>query len=213
MEEQLPLEVALQRREVQRAPEGRMGEHYGLALFMLDLDNFKPVNDRLGHDMGDLVLRRVGDSFQRSLREVDLCVRWGGDEFLILCRSLNRQGVLEVANRLLEEIALLRIAGPGLPAVAVTPSIGFTAYPFRRDRLLHSAQWSLLVQMADRYLYLAKERGKARACGLLVDPAEACEDPEEELVRRVLGAPASPPTGLAFHEVIFPLREDVPRVR
>ena len=213
MEEQLPLEVALQRREVRRVPPGGMGGHFGLALFMLDLDNFKPVNDRLGHDMGDLVLRRVGDSFQRSLREVDLSVRWGGDEFLILCRALDRQGVLEVANRLLEEISLLRIAGPGLPSIAVTPSIGFIAYPFRSDGLLHSSQWSLLVQLADRYLYLAKERGKARACGLLIDPAKACEDAEQELVRRLLADPGAPPPGLAFHEVVFPLREDVPRAR
>lgn len=213
MEEQLPLEVALQRREVKRVPAGGIGGHFGLALFMLDLDNFKPVNDRLGHDMGDLVLRRVGDSFQRSLREVDLPVRWGGDEFLILCRALDRQGVLEVANRLLEEIALLRIAGPGLPSIAVTPSIGFVAYPFRREGLLHSPQWPLLIQLADRYLYLAKERGRARACGVAIDPARECEEPEEELVRRLLGEPGAPPAGLAFQELVFPMREDVPRVR
>jgi len=213
MEEQLPLEVALQRREVRRIPPGGMGGHYGLALFMLDLDHFKPINDKLGHDMGDLVLRRVGDSFQRSLREVDLCVRWGGDEFLVLCRSLHRPGVLEVANRLVEEIALLRIAGPGLPAIAVTPSVGFISYPFRRDELLHSSRWPLLIQAADRYLYLAKERGRARACGLLVDPGSECAASEEEVVRRILADPAAPPGGLEFREVVFPLRDDVPRIR
>jgi len=143
------------------------------------------------------------------LREVDLCVRWGGDEFLILCRALDRQGVLEVANRLLEEIALLRIAGPGLPAIAITPSVGFVAYPFRRQQLLHSSQWSLLVQIADRYLYLAKERERP-------EPAASCSiprgvrEPEEELVRRVLAAPGEPPPGLEFHEVIFPLRRMCP---
>jgi diguanylate cyclase (GGDEF)-like protein len=206
IEEQLPLEIALQRREMQRVPPGDMGRHFGLALFMLDLDGFKPVNDRLGHDMGDLVLKGVGVSFQRSLREVDLCVRWGGDEFLVLCRSLDRKGVLEVAGRLVEEIAHLRISGPGQPAVAVTPSVGFVAYPFRRDCLLASSQWGLLVQAADRYLYLAKERGRARACGVVVAGAGEDGVTEEETVRRVLASPHDPPSGLEFHEVTVQAR-------
>jgi diguanylate cyclase (GGDEF)-like protein len=206
IEEQLPLEIALQRREMLRMPPGDMGRHFGLALFMLDLDDFKPVNDRLGHDMGDLVLKSVGESFQRSLREVDLCVRWGGDEFLVLCRSLDRKGVLEVTGRLVEEVAHLRISGPGRPAVAVTPSVGFVAYPFRRDGLLFSSQWGLLVQAADRYLYLAKQRGRARACGAVVAGRGEDGVTEEETVRRILASPDAPPAGLEFHEVTVQAR-------
>jgi diguanylate cyclase (GGDEF)-like protein/PAS domain S-box-containing protein len=127
-----------------------------IAVYFLDVDRFKRINDSLGHHAGDEVLREVAARVQRLLRPEDTVARFGGDEFTVLCESIG--GVLEavgVADRLQREIAQpLRAGGAEL---RLSASIGIAmAEPGE------AVEHSRLVEDADAAMYRAKERGGAR---------------------------------------------------
>ncbi|AWZ01914.1 putative signaling protein [Rhodobiaceae bacterium] len=124
-----------------------------VALMILDLDNFKDVNDTLGHDVGDQLLQRVATILKESSRQVDTVVRLGGDEFAIIADDLDRiDGVVVHANRILAALSEpQRISGHEVhPGV----SIGITSYPQdARDP-------DVLLKNADLALYRAKGEGR-----------------------------------------------------
>jgi diguanylate cyclase (GGDEF)-like protein len=126
------------------------------AVFFLDLDYFKVVNDSLGHSSGDQVLVAVADRLQHSLRDGDTAARLGGDEFAVLCDDLVDEGeALQIAERLGEAIAARPVALAGRDLV-VTASIGVAF-------ATHSGQRpESLLRDADAAMYRAKERGRAR---------------------------------------------------
>lgn len=124
-----------------------------VALMILDLDNFKDVNDTLGHDVGDQLLQRVATILKESSRQVDTVVRLGGDEFAIIADDLDRiDGVLVHANRILTALSEPQMINghevhPGV-------SIGITSYPQdARDP-------DVLLKNADLALYRAKAEGR-----------------------------------------------------
>jgi diguanylate cyclase (GGDEF)-like protein/PAS domain S-box-containing protein len=134
----------------------RRGRAQATAVYFLDVDRFKRINDSLGHAAGDEVLREVAARVQRMLRPDDTVARFGGDEFTVLCESVG--GVLEavgVADRLQREIAQpLRAGGADL---RLSASIGIAlAEPGEH------VEPSRLVEDADAAMYRAKERGGAR---------------------------------------------------
>jgi diguanylate cyclase (GGDEF)-like protein/PAS domain S-box-containing protein len=134
----------------------RRGRGQATAVYFLDLDRFKRINDSLGHAAGDEVLREIAARVQRMLRPDDTVARFGGDEFTVLCESVG--GVLEavgVADRLQREVARpLRAGGAEL---RLTASIGVALAEPGED-----ADCSRLVEDADAAMYRAKERGGAR---------------------------------------------------
>jgi diguanylate cyclase (GGDEF)-like protein len=127
-----------------------------IAVYFLDVDRFKRINDSLGHPAGDEVLREVAARVQRMLRPEDTVARFGGDEFTVLCESIG--GVLEavgVADRLQREIAQpLRAGGAEL---RLSASVGIALVEAGDE-----ADCSRLVEDADAAMYRAKERGGAR---------------------------------------------------
>ncbi len=126
----------------------------GFTLAMVDLDNFKLVNDRFGHPEGDAVLRRAGEAIRGCLRGSDRVYRLGGEEFALLLETTDRDGVEELLNRAREAIKALGVEPtPGLPTSA---SIGWAVFPDQaRDR-------SELEAAADGALYQAKHAGRDR---------------------------------------------------
>jgi diguanylate cyclase (GGDEF)-like protein/PAS domain S-box-containing protein len=134
----------------------RRGRTQATAVYFLDVDRFKRINDSLGHSAGDEVLREVAARIQRMLRPDDTVARFGGDEFTILCESVG--GVLEavgVADRLQREISQpLRAGGAEL---RLSASVGIALAEPGED-----ADCSRLVEDADAAMYRAKERGGAR---------------------------------------------------
>jgi diguanylate cyclase (GGDEF)-like protein len=134
----------------------RRGRRQSTAVYFLDVDRFKRINDSLGHTAGDEVLREVAARIQRTLRPEDTVARFGGDEFTILCESVG--GVLEavgVADRLQREIALpLRAGGAEL---RLSASIGVALAEPGEE-----VTPSRLVEDADAAMYRAKERGGDR---------------------------------------------------
>jgi diguanylate cyclase (GGDEF)-like protein/PAS domain S-box-containing protein len=126
-----------------------------LAVCYLDLDGFKPVNDRFGHDAGDRLLVEITRRLQRVSRGDDTLARLGGDEFVLLWNDIQQESECFVAlDRILAEVAMpMLIDGV---AVAVSASIGVTLFP--RD----NADADSLLRHADQAMYRAKEDGKNR---------------------------------------------------
>lgn len=141
------------RCEVQYAD--RSGEP--LNVLMLDLDNFKQFNDSYGHVWGDRLLAIFSDIIRRSVREADIPVRYGGEEFLILIRDLDIMLAKNVAERIRRQLEKQRIyIGDDSGGKRVTVSCGIAQYPAHSDNIKE------VVEMADRALYKAKELGKNR---------------------------------------------------
>lgn len=123
-----------------------------LSLIMIDLDDFKRINDRAGHGAGDVALRTVAENLKAELRAVDSAARFGGDEFAIILPQADTAGALLVAERLRKRIATTDIPGYGL----TTASMGLATFP------VHASSRDLLVVAADRALYESKHSGRNR---------------------------------------------------
>jgi diguanylate cyclase (GGDEF)-like protein len=141
------IEVA--QRELQRA---RRGDHR-LALLLLDIDDFKDVNDRHGHEAGDTVLKRVAELCEAALRPGDHFARWGGEEFVALLSDIGMDDAVLVANRMRTDIAFTPIP-TGSTGVPLTVSVGVVSdgHP--------TATLDQLIARADQAMYAAKRAGK-----------------------------------------------------
>jgi diguanylate cyclase (GGDEF)-like protein len=149
--------------QVEKRGAGTSGEEIVGALFLLDIDHFKHVNDTYGHAGGDAVLRMIADSLRDILRETDMIVRWGGEEFLAFLPAIPRSGVEEIARRLLTGISNT-VVNYGDARISVDVSIGFAPFPLMPgDRAL---PWERAVNLVDMALYLAKAHGRSRAYGV-----------------------------------------------
>ncbi len=133
--------------------------HEQLAVLVIDCDNFKTINDRYGHDVGDKALQHVAKLIKKSLpRTTDVCARYGGEEFSALLPGTDVAGATLVAERIrrnLEESTLILEQG----VIAITVSIGITAHEignFQQDLPRK------LFREADKALYLAKQNGRNR---------------------------------------------------
>lgn len=122
-----------------------------LSIILIDLDNFKNINDTLGHLFGDKALRLFGQFLKMTIRESDIITRYGGDEFIILLPNTPKEQVEFVGTRLIEDIKKNKFSDINLSA-----SIGISTYP--DDGLT----WEDLFEVADRRLYIAKNSGKGR---------------------------------------------------
>jgi diguanylate cyclase (GGDEF)-like protein len=139
------------------ALEVRRAERFGdpLALVLADLDDFKNINDRYGHGTGDLVLRRFADVMRENMRDFDLPVRFGGEEFAVLLPETGLEGGRQLALRLAAALADLRIPEIGDDRAPVTASFGVSSFP-------EAGSAEELLAAADRALYRAKAEGKNR---------------------------------------------------
>jgi diguanylate cyclase (GGDEF)-like protein len=129
--------------------------HYPVGLIMLDLDDFKSVNDDHGHQQGDLVLRYVAEAILETSREVDAAARYGGEEMALILPHTDLEGTYEMAERLRAAIGAIVVpALGGLGSIQITASVGAAA----------SSQGSKndLIAAADNALYKAKHEGKNR---------------------------------------------------
>jgi diguanylate cyclase (GGDEF)-like protein len=142
---------------------GTTGEEMVGALFLLDVDHFKHINDSSGHAAGDSVLKEIATSLRDILRETDMIVRWGGEEFLAFLPAIPKSGLDEVARRLLTGISSKVIDHQGKP-LSANVSIGFAPYPIAPGG--QPLSWERAVNLVDMALYLAKAHGRNRAYGV-----------------------------------------------
>jgi diguanylate cyclase (GGDEF)-like protein/PAS domain S-box-containing protein len=124
-----------------------------MAILFLDLDQFKIINDTLGHTMGDSLLQSVGDRLLRHIRESDTLARWGGDEFILLLEKIrSAEEAVQVAQRILRVFAVpFTLDGH---EISVTASIGISMFP-QDGREVQN-----LLKNADAAMYCAKELGR-----------------------------------------------------
>jgi diguanylate cyclase (GGDEF)-like protein len=129
--------------------------HGHFALIMFDIDHFKKFNDTYGHDVGDLVLKRVAQTVKNALREVDLLARYGGEEFIILAPHTDARGACAAAARVRQCVDDLRVNVKG-QALHVTISVGVNVTSDYSD--VPDAE--CLIADADRQLYVSKNAGR-----------------------------------------------------
>lgn len=187
------------------------------ALFLLDVDHFKNINDCFGHAAGDAVLKMIAENLRVALRETDMIVRWGGEEFLAFLPAIPRHGVDEIARRILVGISSQAIRYQE-HEISVNVSVGFAPFPLVPADV--PLQWERAVNLVDMALYLAKAHGRNRAYGVRgfenfeQTSMEAIEQDLESAWRAgyvdlsvVLGGdPETPPPSPSEHSNVVPLK-------
>lgn len=130
--------------------------HEPLAALMIDLDDFKHINDNYGHPAGDAALRSLASGLRRGVREIDVVARYGGDEFLVILPNTHLAGAIAVAARLWREVNTIVLPVEGTDAlISLSCSIGVAVYPSRDVRSKDT-----LLKAADEALLAAKREGK-----------------------------------------------------
>ncbi len=129
-----------------------------LAVMLLDLDGFKPINDIYGHDTGDKMLKHVAARLSHCLRKDDICARWGGDEFVVAVKNTDPDILAALASKLQRELSTPLLIGRDNPVdLKVGASIGIAISPLDGSDL-HS-----LIKYADQAMYRVKQTGKRAA--------------------------------------------------
>jgi diguanylate cyclase (GGDEF)-like protein len=123
-----------------------------IALIILDVDDFKKVNDQFGHSVGDILLQRLAATIKETVRETDIAARYGGEEFAILLPDTNHEGVRKAAEKIRSaaEAMVFKVPDMGI-STSVTVSIGVSVFDGNRRDFFNAA---------DRALYLSKSKGK-----------------------------------------------------
>ncbi len=124
-----------------------------LGILMVDVDYFKQVNDTYGHDMGDKVLKEVANVISKSIRESDIVIRFGGEEFIVLLMDIEKGKSEEVAEKIRKAVENHSIEAFGI-VLKKTVSIGASEFPVDTDKI-----WQC-IKFADIALYKAKESGR-----------------------------------------------------
>jgi two-component system, cell cycle response regulator len=127
-----------------------------LSVLVTDIDFFKKVNDVHGHDVGDVVIRGMGEILRRAKRTTDAVARFGGEEFVVICEETDAKGAMLLAERVRKEVEAKAFPTHDGP-LKVTCSVGVATFPEAgRD-------WDALFRAADAALYTSKKSGRNRS--------------------------------------------------
>jgi diguanylate cyclase (GGDEF)-like protein len=180
------------------------GDGRDLVILLVDLDHFKSVNDLHGHAAGDAVLVELAQRLQHLFRTSDCIVRWGGEEFLIVVRFVDRAHAADLAEKLRAAVAAEPFTLPDGKLLRRTCSVGAASWPFSHAAP-RALPWERVVAIADAALYAAKRGGRDAWVVATIaegdDPAAAADaftrDPEAAIEAGVVSAQ----TSAALHEV------------
>jgi len=134
------------------AQSKRENETY--SIMMLDVDFFKSVNDTYGHDIGDVVIKKIGKMLLENIREADLAIRYGGEEFIVMLHNASNEGTLDVAHKIHSAFASIIFDVGNGKTIQKTMSIGISKFPSDGDTI-----WKC-IKFADTALYVAKTTGR-----------------------------------------------------
>ncbi len=142
-------------QKLREQAEACQWENQYLSLIMLDIDYFKQFNDSFGHTVGDDILISLCDTIRQHIKNTDAVGRWGGEEFSISLPNTNGQQAMQVAERIRETLATLKISNHKNIKIPVpTISMGIAVFPVEADEIIK------LIDLADQRLYIAKGRGR-----------------------------------------------------
>lgn len=144
--------------------EFRRSQRYGrdLSVVMIDLDDFKLVNDEGGHLFGDYVLAQTARVIAANIRESDVLARYGGEEFVVMLPETSEDGAAVVAEKLIRAVEAIQYRSPDYPPVAAPPRRGTISAGLACGPVDPTETETELVRRADRALYAAKRAGKNR---------------------------------------------------
>lgn len=168
LEEILPSEAGQVLRNYERARDSdiRKLDHRDLVFIMVDVDWFKEVNDVHGHPAGDRLLHCVAERLTKVVRKSDVLVRWGGEEFLIMSRSADPNGIPAFCQRILEVMSSETFELGNSIRVQKTCSVGWAAFPWSRGAY-ECVCAEETIELADTALYRAKAGGRNLGIGIL----------------------------------------------
>lgn len=161
LEKQIGADLEQSQRQYQNWRTGKMGlpKQADIVMFMIDVDNFKDVNDVFGHGAGDRVLIQLTERMAKVFRQSDYLVRWGGEEFVAVARFIDRKDASALAQRMLEAVSEELFELTDRINQELTCSIGYASYPLMLEDNIDK-HWHGLISMADACLYAAKYSGK-----------------------------------------------------
>ena len=150
------------------------------ALYMVDIDHFKTVNDTFGHETGDAVLKAMGTLLRSLIREDDFVIRWGGEEFLVILKRSEMAYVPVFADKMRAAVQRTPFFGTdsGRTAIRLAVSVGAACFPFYEDEPDYFT-FEQTVMLADLALYWAKRHGRNRSVRLAPG---AVRVPREQIV-------------------------------
>lgn len=151
-------------RRLQEELERWARHRQSLACLLLDIDHFKQINDRFGHQAGDTVLQQVAQALGRDLRASDVLARYGGEEFVLLLPSTTKAQALAIAERLRTSVVDLKFDFPSQP-MEVTISAGLVY--LEPDIAVQTVSGEWLLKRADAALYRAKQAGRNRIVSVM----------------------------------------------
>lgn len=130
-----------------------------LSLILMDIDNFKSVNDTYGHLIGDRTLKQVAEKIKKNIRNADIAARYGGEDFAVILPETNLKGAIILAERLRIVIEEMRLSNDGGVDFGITISAGVATFDPYGDKAITTVE---LIKTADRGLYLSKNNGRNR---------------------------------------------------
>ena len=142
-------------------------ENETYSVMMLDVDYFKMVNDTYGHDVGDQVIVEIGKLLQESIRESDLAIRYGGEEFVVMLHNATQEGALKVAKEIHTKFAQIIFDVGAGETMQKTMSIGIARFPDDGDTI-----WKT-IKFADTALYVAKTTGRNKIVEYTAEMSES----------------------------------------
>ena len=149
-----------------------------LGFLLIDIDKFKIVNDKHGHDAGDAILVQFAAALNEYVRGSDIVIRWGGEEFLVLLRQTNRAESNRITDRLRRLIEGHKFKLPDGNVCPITCSIGYCVYPMGRP---DDFTWEQAVNLADAAMLYAKRSGRNRVIGIELS-AEVLDHESQQLI-------------------------------
>lgn len=149
------------------------GRNRDLVVYLIDIDRFKQINDDFGHASGDRLLVEISNRIHSVMRQTDVLIRWGGEEFLLLSRAAERTEAANLAVRVLNAVGEDPYDLPGaVGPIHKTCSVGWATFPWFTEKP-ELVGYETILKMADRALYRAKDGGRNRAFGVV--PSENVE--------------------------------------
>ncbi len=130
--------------------------NYNLSLIICDIDYFKEINDAYGHDIGDIALRNIASLLKKSLRDIDIIGRYGGDEFFLILPETSIEGAKEIAERIRHIVKNFNLNLDEHINISTTVSLGLAEFDTDKEDI------DGFIKRADNALYLAKDKGRNR---------------------------------------------------
>ena len=178
----IPRDVQQTIRAYQTASPDTPPKDRDLVFFIVDIDHFKDLNDTWGHAAGDDVLVAMARRLASVIREADMLVRWGGEEFLIVSQSTSADAAQHVARRILDVIGGQPFETSDGLSISKTCSVGWAVFPWI-SRTPSAVSVDDIIKLADRALYMAKQGGRNCAIGLYPDESMEDEPIDRQKVR------------------------------